>query len=157
MNEYQIVRSRALEPLFFRAPHPPNMVARPYQHAGVEYALARQHCLLGDAPGVGKTAQAILISNAIGAKRTLVVCPASLRGNWEEEVWKWSTIPNVSSYVVGKASKGISNLHAYNIISYDLLRNPAIMAALRPISGFAPAPNPLVSFSPTWILFSTGE
>ena len=133
MNEYQIVRSRALEPLFFRAPHPPNMVARPYQHAGVEYALARQHCLLGDAPGVGKTAQAILISNAIGAKRTLVVCPASLRGNWEEEVWKWSTIPNVSSYVVGKASKGISNLHAYNIISYDLLRNPAIMAALRPI------------------------
>ena len=36
-------------------------------------------------------------------------------------------------------------------------RSVSSMAALRPISGFAPAPNPLVSFSPTWILFSTGE
>src|ERR1700684_2880912 len=133
MNEYQIGRSRALTPLFFRAPHPPTMVARPYQHAGVEFALGRPHCLIGDAPGIGKTAQAILISNAIGAKRTLVVCPASLRGNWDEEIWKWSTVHNVHNYVVSKSSKGISNLHAYNIISYDLLRNAAITAALKAI------------------------
>lgn len=106
------------------------MEPRPYQLAGVEFALARPHCLIGDEPGLGKTAQGILISNALGAKRTLVICPASLRLNWAEEIWRWSTVPNVATYVIAKASNGVSNAAHYNIISYDLLRNPAIMAAI---------------------------
>lgn len=129
-SDYQIERSRAIEPLFFHAPHPPTETPRPYQFAGVEYALARNHCLIGDAPGVGKTAQAILISNAMKAKKTLVVCPASLRLNWEEEIWRWSTVPNVSTYPIAKARDGVSDFAAFVIISYDLLRNPAILAAL---------------------------
>ena len=32
----------------------------PFQYAGVEYGLARDHFLLGDAPGLGKTCQSIL-------------------------------------------------------------------------------------------------
>ena len=136
IDDYQIERSRAIEPLFLRAPHPPGfrrngrrivLEARPYQHAGVEFALARNHCLIGDAPGVGKTAQAIMISNAIGAKKTLVVCPASLRLNWWEEIGRWSTIPNVPTYV---ALKDVSDAHSYVIISYDGLRNPGRLAAI---------------------------
>ena len=130
VSDFQVERSRAVAPLFLRAPHPPQVTPREYQQAGVEYALARNNCLIGDAPGVGKTAQGILISNAIGARRTLVICPASLRLNWAEEVWRWSVVPNVSTYVIAKASNGVSNTAHYVITSYDLLRNPGILAAI---------------------------
>ncbi len=127
---FSIERSRAITPLFTQAPHPPNMVARQYQHAGVEFAASRNHCLIGDAPGVGKTAQAILLSNLIGAKKTLVVCPASLRLNWQKEIWMWSTIPNVHVHPILKASNGVNQASHYVVISYDLLRNQAIQDAL---------------------------
>lgn len=129
-EELQVERSRALAPLFYRAPHPANMTPGEYQHAGVEYALDRDHCLIGDAPGVGKTAQGILISNAIEAKKTLVVCPASLRLNWRDELWKWSTIPNVHVNVIIKGSDGVNPAADYTVVSYDLLRNGGVLAAL---------------------------
>lgn len=132
-TDYHIGRSRATEPLFFQAPFPTQKdgaVPRPFQHAGAEFALAREHCLIGDEPGVGKSLQGILISNALGAKRTLVVCPASLRLNWEVEIWRWSTVPNVSTYVVQKAGDGVHPGAHYVIVSYDLLRNPRIFEAI---------------------------
>lgn len=130
---YHVERSRATEPLFFRAPFPKRKdgaVPREFQHAGCEFALARDNCLIADEPGVGKTLQGILISNAIGAERTLVVCPASLRLNWAREINGWSNIPNVHAYVVQKASDGVSHEAPYVIISYDLLRNAHIHAAV---------------------------
>ena len=129
-TEFDVDRSWAAAPLFYWAPHPPGTEPREYQHAAVEYALARDHALIGDAPGLGKTPEAILISNATGAKRTLVVCPASLRLNWEREIWRWSTIPNVETYPTLKAKDGISSVADYQIISYDLLRNRSILEAL---------------------------
>lgn len=134
MSDFDIERSWACEPLLYRAPEPPPLNgdgrARDYQHAAVEYCLGRNHALIGDEPGLGKTAEAILISNAMRARRTLVVCPASLRLNWEREVWRWSTVPNVRTYPTMAARDGISSQAHYQIISYDLLRNEHILAAL---------------------------
>jgi SWI/SNF-related matrix-associated actin-dependent regulator 1 of chromatin subfamily A len=125
-----VIASRAVEPQFYEAPVPPDRKAKRYQHAGVEYILARNNGIIGDQPGVGKTAQGIFLSNAINARRTLVVCPASLRLNWEREIWQWSMKENVKTYPVGKASDGISSEADYVILSYDLLRNPAILEAI---------------------------
>jgi SNF2 family DNA or RNA helicase len=128
---FNVTQSRATEPLFYRAPYPAeHITAKEYQLAGVEYALARPHALIGDAPGLGKTFQAIMISNAIEAKRTLVVCPASLRLNWEREIWKCSTIPNVTTYPILKGRDGVSLDHDYVIVSYSLLTNPSILNAI---------------------------
>lgn len=132
--DYEIERSRATEPLFFTAPHPEQMEPHQYQLAGVEYAVARDHCLFGDAPGLGKTAECIMLGNAIEAKRTLVVCPASLRLNWEREIWAWSTIPNVTTYPILKSKDGVSHEHHYVIISYSLLSNPSILNALMAVT-----------------------
>ena len=129
-DDYDVDASRALKPAFYRAPAPENMKPFEYQLAGVEYALARDHALIGDAPGLGKTAEAIMISNAIEAKYTLVVCPASLRLNWEREIWQWSTIENVTTYPIIKSKDGVSSTHNYVILSYDLLRNPSILNAI---------------------------
>lgn len=136
-DDFNVDRSWAAEPLYYRAPTPPDdvlatmgMEVRPYQLAGVEYCLSRDHGLVGDAPGVGKTAEGILISNALRARRTLVVCPASLRLNWEREVWAWSTTPNVRTYPTMKAADGVSPQADYQIISYDLLRRGPVFEAL---------------------------
>lgn len=130
MTNSSVEASWATEPSFYTAPSPPQMTPKPYQLAGVEYALARDHCLLGDEMGLGKSAQAVMIGNAIGARRTLVVCPASLRLNWEREIWMWSTIENVLTYPVLKAKDGVSTQAHYVIVSYDLLRNPGILGAI---------------------------
>jgi SWI/SNF-related matrix-associated actin-dependent regulator 1 of chromatin subfamily A len=131
MDPFRIERSRALHPLFFRGSAPENgREVADYQHAGAEYILARDNGLIGDEPGVGKTLQGILISNAIRAKRTLVVCPASLRLNWEKEVWMWSDKENVRTYPIMKAKDGVDLSADWVIISYDLLRRKEIMDAL---------------------------
>jgi len=124
--------SRAVEPVWYEAPWPEWGPHRPspYQQAAVEYRISRRHCLIGDAPGLGKTAESILYGNAIGAERTLVVCPASLRLNWAREIKMWSTTEGATVYPVLKSKDGVSLEHDFVVISYDLLRNDGIMDAI---------------------------
>tara|TARA_R110002072_G_scaffold273239_5_gene433963 strand:- start:494 stop:1990 length:1497 start_codon:yes stop_codon:yes gene_type:complete len=134
--DYRVSRSWATEQEFYTAPFPEHTEWSPgdYQHAGVEYRIGSRHGLFGDAPGVGKTAECILTGNALGAKRTLVLCPASLRLNWEKEVWMWSTKENVSTYPILASRDGVSLEHDYVIASYNALQNDGIFDAL--MSGF---------------------
>lgn len=104
---------------------------RDYQNAGIDYALARSHCLIGDEMGIGKTATSIGVANASGAERILVVCPASIRNNWRREIKLWSTIPQVRCHRIGSAKDGVASWPHYTVISYELARNPDIHAALR--------------------------
>jgi len=106
------------------------MVPKEYQLAGVEYALNRRNALIGDAPGLGKTAECIMLGNAIEAGHTLVICPASLRLNWEREIWMWSTQENVSTYPVLKSKDGVSLRANYVITSYAMLTNRSIFEAI---------------------------
>lgn len=66
----------------------------PYQRAGALFALTQPQgrTLLGDAPGLGKTAQliAVALQTHADGKRTLFVVPPSLRENWRREVLKFS-------------------------------------------------------------------
>lgn len=129
-DEFAVERSRALTPLFFDAPCPAARTPMAYQSAGVEYALARNHVIFGDAPGVGKSAQSIFLDNVLDSKRTLVVCPASLRLNWEREIWLWTTRENTTTSVIKKGTDGVSPLHDFVVLSYDLLRNKNIFEAI---------------------------
>jgi SNF2 family DNA or RNA helicase len=61
-----------------------------FQLAGVKYAIESVDTLLADEMGVGKTLQAIGVSNADKlCHRVLVLCPAFLKDNWSEEWRKW--------------------------------------------------------------------
>ena len=128
INDYQESWSDSYDGEF---PAPEGRKYLPYQRAGIAYAIKRDNCIIGDEPGLGKTIQAIGIANATGARRILIVCPASIRLNWRREIHSWSTIHKVSCYPVLKGSDGISPSANYIIISYDLLRNKGIHAALR--------------------------
>jgi SNF2 family DNA or RNA helicase len=103
----------------------------PYQKAGIEYCLGRDHSIIGDEPGLGKTIQAIGLANIMNAQKVLIVCPASIRLNWRHEVHDWSTLHRVKTYPILKGADGVSPHSNYTIVSYDLLRNESIHAALR--------------------------
>ena len=75
-------------------PCPEGLSYLPFQKAGIAYALARKGktkgCLFGDEMGLGKTVEAIGFLNASPEfSSILIVCPKSLRLNWEAELQKW--------------------------------------------------------------------
>ncbi len=76
-------------------PAPPGLDYLPFQKAGIEYALSNHKptadCLVADPPGLGKTIQAIGVHNFQKKpwRDILIVCPASLKKNWEKEFKKW--------------------------------------------------------------------
>ena len=109
---------------------PEDMALMDFQRAGVEYALDRPHALIGDQPGLGKTAQATVIGNEIDAQRTLIVCPASVRLHWANEIRAWSTLERPTPYVVQKAADGLHPRASHVVISYDLCRNPVFLKIL---------------------------
>lgn len=73
---------------------PHNMVLEPYEYQkqGIAYALEKKRCIMGDEPGLGKTAQAIGTMTAAQAWPALVVCPASLKVNWQREFKKFGGV-----------------------------------------------------------------
>ncbi|KAH9318525.1 hypothetical protein KI387_020294, partial [Taxus chinensis] len=63
----------------------------PFQMEGVKFGLRRGgRCLIADEMGVGKTIQAIAIASCyMHEGPVLVVCPASMRCTWAEELEWW--------------------------------------------------------------------
>lgn len=60
---------------------------RDYQVAGVRHLARQTGACLGDDMGLGKSRQTVVAARLVaGQGRVLVVCPASLRINWEREI-----------------------------------------------------------------------
>lgn len=62
----------------------------PYQREGIDRGLQWQRLIIGDEPGLGKTLQSIAIIDIANAYPCLVICPASLKINWQREVEKFT-------------------------------------------------------------------
>lgn len=60
-----------------------------YQKQGVAYCLEHPHTIIGDKPGLGKTAQSIAAVIAQRAFPCLIIAPATLKINWAREVKQW--------------------------------------------------------------------
>lgn len=62
----------------------------PYQRDGILFGLEHQRVIIGDEPGLGKTLQSIGVADCANAYPCLVICPASLKINWQREFEKFT-------------------------------------------------------------------
>lgn len=102
----------------FDAPAPNGLAYLPYQLAGIEYASRFENCLIADEMGLGKTIQAIGVINSDEMiDNILIVCPASLKLNWQNELHKWLT-GNLTVGIVTSKQWSATNI---KIINYEIL------------------------------------
>jgi SNF2 family DNA or RNA helicase len=92
-------------------------ILRPFQKAGVRYALAHERVLIADEMGLGKTVQALATLQAAQAFPALVVCPASLKLNWKREAQRW--LPGKTISVMNGQDEG--HPADVTIVNYDIL------------------------------------
>jgi SWI/SNF-related matrix-associated actin-dependent regulator 1 of chromatin subfamily A len=104
-------------------PIPDGLTLMPFQSAGVagmiRLHLLDRHILLADQMGLGKTIQVICFLNYLKPQRVLIVCPASLKRNWQIELEKWGVGIPASSVI----NAGMSlPKYGITIINYDIAR-----------------------------------
>ncbi len=91
---------------------------RPFQRAGVAYALESRRLFLADEQGLGKTVQALAALEEDAAFPAVVICPASLKLNWEREASHW--LPHRSVHVVMGGGKAIPKADI-TILNYEIV------------------------------------
>src|SRR5919204_3484043 len=103
---------------------------QPFQWAGVRYVLDARRAFLADEQGLGKTVEALAAIEADDAYPAVVVCPASLKLNWEREAARW--LPHRSRTLVqGKAGALIAA--DITILNYEIVAaHRDTLARLRP-------------------------
>lgn len=63
-----------------------------YQAEGILFGLEKRRFLIGDEPGLGKTLQSIGVVDCARAYPCLVICPSSLKINWQREFEKFADV-----------------------------------------------------------------
>jgi superfamily II DNA or RNA helicase len=96
---------------------------RPFQRAGVAYALAKRRTWIADEMGLGKTRQALAAVEAAGAWPALFVCPASVKENWIIEARE--VLPKrFGRSIYGRKGERFDGMFDdFWVINYDLLPN----------------------------------
>lgn len=116
------------------APMPPGEALLPFQRAGVDYALRRQHAMFGDPMGLGKSIQALAVCNARRSERILILCPAAVAPQWVQFVRRW-LIPLRRGYrdavvIITRYVSAPPPSARVVICSYDRAKQPKVTAAL---------------------------
>jgi len=96
-----------------------------YQKEGIDFSIFRKAAIIADEMGLGKTIQAIGIAilkkEVFDFKKTLVVCPASIKEQWKKEIEKFSDEKAlvVQGYPDERAKQYQDNEHYFFIVNYE--------------------------------------
>lgn len=97
----------------------------PYQQEGIIQGLKWKRFFLGDEPGLGKTLQSIGIVDTANVYPTLVICPSSLKINWQREFEKFT---DKKALILDNANRTTwpyllqMNMFQVAIVNYESLR-----------------------------------
>ena len=89
-----------------------------HQKLAIEQLAGSKRYILADDMGLGKTTSTIIAALETGAKKILIICPATLKINWQREIENYS---DRSIYI--SEGKHFSTEHDFVIVNYDILKN----------------------------------
>lgn len=89
-----------------------------FQRAGVEFLALHERALLADDMGLGKTVQTLVALPE--NPRVIVICPANVKYNWEDEANKWRPELKVS-VLSGRGAFKLPDVNEMVVINYDIL------------------------------------
>jgi SWI/SNF-related matrix-associated actin-dependent regulator 1 of chromatin subfamily A len=89
-----------------------------HQKEAVQKLVENKKFILADDMGLGKTTSTIIAALESGAKKVLIICPATLKINWKREIENYS---DKSVYIA--EGKNFSTEHDFVIINYDIIKN----------------------------------
>ena len=90
----------------------------PHQKEAIEKLVGSKRFILADDMGLGKTTATIIAALETKVEKILVVCPASLKINWQREFVNYS---DKSCFIA--EGKKFSTEHDIVIVNYDILKN----------------------------------
>lgn len=102
----------------------------PFQKDGIVRMLKSTSMLLADDMGLGKTIQAIGLINSLDIENVLIICPASLKLNWQDELHNWLTRLAGRTITVVNADRPNCR-GSILIVNYDILDRLANVLAKR--------------------------
>jgi SWI/SNF-related matrix-associated actin-dependent regulator 1 of chromatin subfamily A len=92
-----------------------------FQEEGVKFFLSNKgRGVCCDEMGLGKTVQSLAWCAQQG-KRVLVICPASVKYNWEKEIKFWLKKKKKTFILNGRKSEDIPTNVDYMIVNYDIV------------------------------------
>ena len=89
-----------------------------HQRIAIESLAGSKRYILADDMGLGKTTSTIIAALETDAKKILIICPATLKINWQREIENYSDRP---VYIC--EGKNFSTEHDFVIINYDIIKN----------------------------------
>jgi SNF2 family DNA or RNA helicase len=89
-----------------------------HQKEAIEKLAGSKRFILADDMGLGKTTSTIIAALETGAKKILIVCPATLKVNWLREIQNYT-----DRSVFISEGKLFSTEHDFVIVNYDILKN----------------------------------
>ena len=104
-----------------KVPAPEGLSYLPFQRAGIEFLSQCEAALLADEMGLGKTVEiAGLLNYRPEIVRVLVVCPASLKINWQRELTRW-LVDSSRSIAIWNGGRKPGPSADVVILNYELL------------------------------------
>ena len=88
-----------------------------HQKEAIQKLVENKKFILADDMGLGKTTSTIIAALETGAKKVLIICPASLKINWQREIENYSQ--RTTSIIEGKKWDDAD----FVIINYDIIKN----------------------------------
>jgi len=89
-----------------------------HQKEAIQKLVENKKFILADDMGLGKTTSTIIAALETGAKKILIICPATLKINWKREIENYSDRPIFIS-----EGKQFSTEHDFVIVNYDIMKN----------------------------------
>jgi SWI/SNF-related matrix-associated actin-dependent regulator 1 of chromatin subfamily A len=89
-----------------------------HQKESIQKLVENKKFILADDMGLGKTTSTIIAALETGAKKVLIICPATLKINWKREIENYTDRP-----IFIAEGKKFSTEEDFVIINYDIIKN----------------------------------